>query len=124
KGDTLGNTPWALTFTPEYHFSVLGGKDAYVRAQDQFHSHNAGAFPGNNPNSISYDPDIPLAPATNLLNLRAGLIWSGFDTSIFVNNALNSQPPLRLAHPVVGDPLYNDITFRPLTAGVTVTYRY
>ena len=124
-GDRLaGTTPWMLTLTPEYRFTLAGGRELYLRAQDQYHSHLSGQTPGTDPNSISYDPAIPVAPATNLLNLRAGLAWSGLDASVFINNALNSTPSLRLEHPSLGDPLYTNVTFRPLTAGVTLTYRY
>jgi iron complex outermembrane recepter protein len=122
KGDTLGNAPWIITVTPEYDFK-LAGKSFYVRAQDKYHSHNGGNFPGNNPESISYDPAIPLPPSTNDLDLRAGVNWGKFDVSLFVNNALNSHPGLQLAHPLPGDPLFYNETFQPLTAGVTVVYR-
>jgi outer membrane receptor protein involved in Fe transport len=124
-GDHLaGSTPWMLTLTPEYRFTLSGGKEVYLRAQDQYHSHQAGPTPGTDPNSVSYDPAIPLVPSTNLLNLRAGLSWSGVDASVFINNVLNSSPSLRLEHPSLGDPLYTNVTFRPLTGGVTVTYHY
>ena len=113
-----------MSFTPAYHVALFGDKDAYIRGQYQYHSHNGGAFAGGNPNSITYDPNIPLPPATSLLNLRAGLSWSGIDASVFVNNALNSHPSLRLSHPLGGDPLYSNLTFRPLTAGLTLVYRY
>jgi iron complex outermembrane recepter protein len=122
KGETLGNTPWIITATPEYDFRI-GEKDVYLRAQDIYHSHNGANWPGDNPNSITYDPAIPLPPANNLLDLRAGVIFSGFDISLFINNALNADPGLRLAHPLAGDPLFYNVTFRPLTAGVTLIYR-
>jgi outer membrane receptor protein involved in Fe transport len=125
KGDTLpGTSPWIVSLTPEYRFTAFGEKQFYLRAQDQFHSHNNGSFPGMNPDSISYDPDIPLPPSRNLLNLRAGMIWSGVDASLFVNNVLNSHPGLQLSHPVAGDPLFSNLTFRPLTVGATLIYRY
>jgi iron complex outermembrane recepter protein len=123
KGETLGNTPWIVTAIPEYDFQI-GEYAVYMRAQDEYHSHNGANWPGNNPNSITYDPAIPLPPATNLLDVRAGVIFHGLDLSLFIDNALNSAPGLRLAHPLAGDPLFYNVTFRPLTAGVTLVYRH
>lgn len=123
KGETLGNAPWIITATPEYDFRV-GDKSVYLRAQDTYHSHNPGNWPGDNPNSITYDPAIPLPPGSNLLDLRAGVIFAGFDVSLFVDNALDADPGLRLAHALPGDPLFYNVTFRPLTAGVTLIYRH
>jgi iron complex outermembrane recepter protein len=122
-GETLGQTPWVVTATPEYDFQV-GDYSVYLRAQDEYHSFNSGNWPGNNPNSISYDPAIPLPPETNLLDVRAGVVWGPFDLSLFVNNALNSHPTLLLFHALPGDPLFTASTFQPLTAGLTLIYRH
>jgi iron complex outermembrane recepter protein len=123
RGDTLGNAPWIVTVSPEYDVFV-GDRTIYFRAQDEYHSHNGGNWPGNNPESVSYDPAIPLTPASNLLDLRAGLEWSGYNVSLFVNNALNTHPNLQLSHNLPGDPLYFGYTFRPLTVGLTMTYNH
>jgi len=123
EGETLGNAPWIISAIPEYDFQI-GEYSVYLRAQDEYHSFNSGNWPGNNPNSISYDPAIPLPPATNVLDLRAGMAWGHFDLSLFVNNALNSHPTLLLFHALPGDPLFTASTFQPLTAGLTLIYRH
>jgi iron complex outermembrane receptor protein len=123
KGWTLGNSPWIATVTPEYDFH-LGEQDFYLRAQDKYHSHNSGNWAGNTAHSLSYDPDLPLPPSSNLLDLRAGMLWGGLDASIFANNALNTHPGLSLSHPLPGDPLFYNATFRPRTIGVTLVYRH
>lgn len=124
NGDTLpGTTPWVVSLTPEYHFSAFGGKSAYVRAQWQYHSHNGGTLTSLNPYALNFDPDIPAPPSRSLLNLRAGMEWSGKDVSLFINNVTNAHPGLQLSHPAGFDPLYSNTTFRPLTAGITFTYR-
>ncbi len=102
----------------------IGESSVYLRAQDIYHSFNSGNWPGNNPDSISYDPAIPLPPATNVLDLRAGVVWGSFDLSLFVNNATNSHPTLLLFHALPGDPLFTASTFQPLTAGVTLVYHH
>jgi iron complex outermembrane recepter protein len=122
-GETLGQTPWIVTAIPEYDFQI-GEYSVYLRAQDEYHSFNSGNWPGNNPNSISYDPAIPLPPATNVVDLRAGMIFRGLDISLFVNNVTNSHPTLLLFHALPGDPLFTASTFQPLTAGVTLIYRH
>lgn len=123
QGDTLVGSPWIITLAPEYDFFV-DDKTIYFRAQDEFHSHNDGNWPGNDPEAVSYDPAIPLPPSTNLLDLRAGVSWKGYDLSLFINNALNSHPDLGLSHNLPGDPLFFDYTFRPLTVGLTMTYNH
>ena len=63
-------------------------------------------------------------PATNLLNLRATLSWSSFDTALFVSNALDSRPTLTVSNACCTDPLLTGMTFRPRTVGASVTWRY
>jgi iron complex outermembrane recepter protein len=124
NGDTLGLTPWTARFSPEYDFTLLGRK-VYARGDYIFRSHNDGRPVGQDPAAVAtYDPTIPLDPTTHLVNLRAGILLSGLDLSIFVNNAFDSEPALQRYHDIPPSTLYTSTTFRPRTIGVTAAYRF
>lgn len=130
QGDTVGSpplgiSPWTLAVSAEYDFTPVDGYDCYIRIDDSYRSHNTGKSAAlDDPNALAYDPNIPFDPATNELDLRFGAVVGGADVSLFVNNVLNSHPLLQRTHDIPGSPLYYDLTFRPLTAGVTATYRF
>ncbi len=65
-------------------------------------------------------------PISNNLSLRAGVRFNGFDVSIYGNNLTNSHPLMFESRdvPASSDPLYFGRGVRPLTIGVTGTYRY
>jgi outer membrane receptor protein involved in Fe transport len=69
------------------------------------------------------DPDIPRAPATSVLDLRAGLRFGDIDVSLFVNNVLNDSPLLSYGHDDAGSGFYRSTTYRPRTFGITATIR-
>ena len=75
---------------------------------------------------------IPGLPVTRNLSLRAGARFGGVDLSVYGNNLTNAHPlmyaardiyPLPLGAPTT-DTLYFGRGVRPLTVGVTATYRY
>ena len=69
---------------------------------------------------------------TRNLNLRAGARFTGVDLSVYANNLTNDHPLMYAArdiypYPSNGptvDTLYFGRGVRPLTVGVTATYRY
>jgi outer membrane receptor protein involved in Fe transport len=124
SGDTLGQTPWDLTGTFEYDFTTPGEHQGYARVQEIFHSSNLGPFTYQHPDAYDYDPTLIGNPSTNQLNVRVGVVLSGFDISVFANNLLNAHPELGYSHATVVSPVYNAVTFRPLTAGLTGIYRF
>jgi iron complex outermembrane recepter protein len=77
-----------------------------------------------NPANGGYDPGAQPLPATNYLTLRSGVRWDRYDVSFFIDNLTNSHPELTRYSEVIGNPVHRDLTFRPLTGGVTATYRY
>ncbi|MFX7655941.1 hypothetical protein ABTJ67_20670, partial [Acinetobacter baumannii] len=86
-----------------------GDIDGYLRAEDVFHSRNPGPFNSQNPASpVLYKPDIPAIPATNQLNLRAGVNWQNVDIALFMTNALNAHPALGRYQDLVGSDLFTD----------------
>lgn len=125
EGDTLGLTPWTVRFSPEFSFRMLG-REAFVRADYVYRSHNSGRPVKHDPAiPATYNPTIPLDPATHLLNVRAGLSFaSGLSAALFVDNALDKAPLLQRWHDSPQTGLYTDNTFRPRTYGVTATYRF
>jgi iron complex outermembrane receptor protein len=129
NGDAVGSppavgSPWNITGSIRYGFTILNDHDAYVRAEDIFHSKNPGPFNSDIPASSLYLPLIPANPSTNQLNLRTGIAWSKLDISLFVNNVLNSHPALGRYQDTFTTRLFTDTTFRPLTGGVTAEYRF
>jgi outer membrane receptor protein involved in Fe transport len=129
SGDVIGNppnvtSPWNVTTSARYEFGLPGGQRAYLRAEDIFHSRNNGPFSSFDPQTTSYEPQIPANPSTNLANLRAGIAWSNIDISLFVNNAFNSHPSLNRYQDTPSSTLFTNLTLRPRTAGVTGSYRF
>ncbi len=129
NGDAIGSppfvtSPWNVTASAEYRFSVRAAHDSYIRLEDIFHSKNPGPFNTEIVGSTGYAPAIPANPSTNQLNLRTGIAWSSFDVSVFVNNLTNSHPALGRYQDTVYSTLFTDTTFRPLTAGVTASYHF
>jgi len=128
-GDALGAlprvpSPWNMTASVEYKFGLKGGMAANVRVEDIFHSRNPGPFYEYNPVSPFYDPGSRPDPSTNLVNLRAGVQWPGFDLALFVNNALDSQPTLGRRDNFTGGPIFTATTFRPRGIGLSATWHF
>ena len=116
--------PWTVTGSAEYTFQLFG-KQAYVWAEDAYHSKNNGPFSTHNAaNIVVYDPDLVSDPATNLFNIRAGLRFKTVDVSLFANNLFDSHPQLSLMHTNPGDPRFQAVTFRPRTIGITGVLRF
>jgi iron complex outermembrane recepter protein len=110
-------SPWNITASVERDFSLGRDVNVAIRAEDVVHSRNPGPFVRQ---PATY-PD----PATNVLNIRADLKWSGFDAAIFVNNVLDSQPMLsrRGSCGDCGPPTYAT-TFRPRSIGISGSWKF
>lgn len=123
-GDSLGIHPWSITGTIDYEHPIDGLGTLYGNATIEYHSRDNGRTAYLNPASVSYDPALPPAPATTMVNLRIGTRVAKFDISAFVKNLTNSSTWLSRNHDTVGNPILQDTTFRPRTIGLTVGYRY
>jgi outer membrane receptor protein involved in Fe transport len=128
KGDAIGalplvTAPWNVTTSAAYEIALAGARIT-LSAQDVFHSRNPGPFASDNPMAVTYAPSRQANPSTNLLNLRGMAAWSGFELSLFVNNALDSQPTLQARNHVSTDTLLYATTFRPRTIGLAGTWRF
>ena len=129
KGDAIGvlplvTAPWTATASVIYEFALPGGVRASLQAQDAFHSRNSGPFTSDNPAALVYAPTRRPNPSTNLLNLRSVVTWAHLELSVFVNNALDSQPTLQRRNYVPTDTLFYATTFRPRTVGIATNWRY
>ncbi|MDY6947688.1 MAG: TonB-dependent receptor [Pseudomonadota bacterium] len=120
KGEPLRVAPWSMHLSGEYVFDVRA-RDVYLRADYTRNTHDSTPLDLNSP---LVDPDIPRAPATSVLDLRAGLRFGDMDVSLFVNNALNDNPLLSIGHDDAGSGFYRSTTYRPRTVGITATFRY
>jgi iron complex outermembrane recepter protein len=127
RGDVIGDVgagaPWNITASVKYAFT-LSGREAYLRAENIYRSRNDGPFSSLNPLSESYSPDIPPNPATNMLNLRAGMDWSGVDLSLFLDNALDRAPTLGRYQDSRTSRLFTASTFRPRIVGVAAVFKF
>jgi iron complex outermembrane recepter protein len=132
EGDRLVGAPWTILASAEQTFANWSGRKPYVRADFQFTTAQTALLPGQDERNALFDSTIPGLPITRNLSLRAGFRWSGYDVSMFVNNALDQNPTLFESRDIASPPnsvqgddrLYFARGVRPRTLGVTATYRY
>lgn len=125
-GDAIDGSRLTLTVSGEYAFNLTDSAEAYLRG-DYTYTGGNDRTPGLNPNNSVYDPTAPNEkdPSLNLVNLRAGVRFSGLDVSAFVNNAFDSNHIYDNGSLGAFSPLHGGaLAFRPRTAGVTVSLRY
>jgi outer membrane receptor protein involved in Fe transport len=131
KGDTLPVPKYNVNLGLRYDFTVADDLDGYIRTDWQ---HASAYKRGFGPGSSTYNVDTYVAEATDFVTLRAAMLTGGFEFSIFANNLFNSQDILAKTGgrscgnaecTIVrsNNPVFNQITFRPRTVGITVTYR-
>jgi outer membrane receptor protein involved in Fe transport len=123
-GDTLDIPPWTATFAAEYKFRIADQYDAFARVDYSFTSQRTKPIPNEDPRTAFYDAGLRPDPATNLVNLRIGATLQKWDLEMYLNNVLNSHPQLSLQHQDQWTTLYEAQTFRPLTLGLSATYKY
>jgi len=117
-------SPWTGTVSADYRRPLTPVVTGYVAADDIFASHNPGPFTESDPRATSYSPGFRADPATNRLNLRLGLIRSGVELRLSVQNVFNSLPVLHLDSDAIGSSLYYAYTFRPRTLGLSCDWKY
>jgi hypothetical protein len=126
-GDSIGTlpqvpSPWSATTSLDYSLPLAGRPSVILHAENSIHTHNPGPFtrplPVYAPNSAD--------PTTSVLNLRATAAWSALNLSLFVDNALGSQPTLQRNSQagVPGATLFFATTFRPRTVGISLNVRH
>ncbi|KUR74582.1 TonB-dependent receptor [Novosphingobium sp. Fuku2-ISO-50] len=123
KGDHIDTQPWSGTVGATYERALSSAAQSYARVDYTYHSRSS-TTPLLDTANGGYDAAAVPAPQTQLVNLRAGVRFGRADVSAFVNNLFNSRPLLTRYSEVLGNSVHRDFTFRPMTAGLTATYRY
>ena len=125
KGDSLDVVPWTVTLGAQYNFTFLD-HDAFVRADYEFNSERTKPIPAEDPNIDPnfYDPGLRPNPPTNQVSARAGVSYNKWDLALYAENLLNAHPRLDLNHQDQFTTLYEATTFRPLTVGLSASYKY
>jgi iron complex outermembrane receptor protein len=125
RGDSFAVWPWTAALSAEYDFITHDSHQIYARVDASYLQGPAGRPAYRNPlDAAYYDPDLGLEPSTRLVNLRAGVKWSGFDVSVALDNALNANPILSRGHAGGGDQLFTAQTFRPRMLSMCAAYRF
>jgi iron complex outermembrane recepter protein len=119
-GDSIPTAPWTVSVGGQYNFHLIGDT-TYLRGDYQLSTRDNALIPGSNPKNVSiYDPGAITPQQIQFVSLRAGVVIKKFDVSVFVDNLLDDHPILYQSD--TGH-VYDDITMRPRTIGVTVTHR-
>jgi len=140
SGDHLQASPWNTDLNLEYVWSAFA-KKPYLRLDYQFATAQRSLIPYLDPaNAPNDDPTLQGLPEIRLLDLRAGVRFSGLDLSLFVHNALDFHTPIFTSRDLATTALngyaaangsvvdfdsnYFGRGLPPRTIGVTATYRY
>ncbi|HEY2404250.1 MAG TPA: TonB-dependent receptor, partial [Steroidobacteraceae bacterium] len=115
-------SPWIGAANLRYEWPITHAITGYTRIDEVVHSHNPGPFTELDPKAIDYDPRFVADPATSVLNLGLGLIWSKMDLRFFVNNASGAHPLLQSSADAPGSlPAYAH-TLTPRTWGLVAAW--
>ena len=129
RGDAIGTlpqvpSPWNVTASTDYRLDVVADWRLTLRLEDVFHSKNPGPFASYDPAAISYAPQIPPNPSTNVLNFRVSAEYQKLEVEAFVNNLLNSTPLLNRGQDTPTSDLFYRTTLRPRTVGVGAYWHF
>jgi hypothetical protein len=119
KGDVIGGPPFHLSAWMSYRFR-LADHDAFYRIDYTYQN----GTPSVDERIFSYDPTQPQPGTLKSLSMRAGMYLGGWEVSAFGNNLTNEASPFAIAHDIPGAEPYYESSYRPLTFGVTASYRF
>jgi outer membrane receptor protein involved in Fe transport len=123
-GDHLAGAPWTLAVFGEGHRPIYG-IDGYARLDYQYSAKQTSLIAAQNPLNGGSAAAVPGIPSTSYATLRVGGKWSGLDASLFAQNLFDTRPRLSSTEDGPnGTPLFQVISWRPRTVGVTVLYHY
>jgi iron complex outermembrane recepter protein len=123
-GSSIPNAgaPWTVSLSAAYNVPIGQRYNGYARA-DFTYTTQWRRFGVTDPGTPYYDPRLKPIPSYNVLNLRFGTQFDGFDVSLFVENVTNSAPALELTSSTTYDPQdWQNVTLRPRTFGLTATF--
>jgi hypothetical protein len=135
EGVALGAAPpWTVALGVQFDFNTLDHK-SYARVDYEYEGHNGNPTLTQDPRTATYDPYYYTARANEFVSFRVGTIVDRWNVSAFVDNVFDSHPSkvdssdpnstvYTYAPPTVTpSSLVSAYTYRPRTAGITVTYR-
>jgi outer membrane receptor protein involved in Fe transport len=121
KGDSLATPEWTATANAQQNFDLPMDAAGYARIDYQF---SGPYYRTGSAETYSYSPLTRDAPATNFVSVRAGAKKAGWDVSLFIDNLLNSHVSLYRYQDTIYSPGLRDVTFRPLTIGLTAIKKF
>ena len=123
KGQDLGVPHWQGTLGIEYQWPIFRhAAEAYARIDDQYTGsyYNGPEFA----DEAGYNPLIQKTPNANYVQVRSGVAFGDWDVSAYVDNLFNAHPALLTQYSGQVPNHAHIYTFRPLTGGLTATFRY
>jgi iron complex outermembrane recepter protein len=121
SGDSLAAPEWSATAAAQYNFKVMESVGAYARVDYQF---SGSYYRTGSAETFSYDQATRNAPTTHYVTMRFGANRDGWDVSAYINNVLDSRTSLYRYQDTSVSPGLRDLTFRPVTVGVTAAYKF
>ncbi len=132
--------PWTATLGPQYKFTAFD-RPSYVRLDYEWSSGEKWLPPSRDSRTGQYDAGAADLPSLTLplfsqhiLSMRAGMQFDHTQLSIFADNLTNSHQLLNSNHEVMtndpttgaplASPLYRNISYRPLTFGLTAVFKF
>jgi iron complex outermembrane recepter protein len=119
KGDVIGGPPFHVAAWTLYKFNLFN-HGAFYRIDYTYQN----GTPAVDKETFSYDPTLAQPGPLKSLSMRAGIYVSGWEVSLFGNNLTKEETPLAISHDIPGSEPYYLQSYRPLTFGVTASYRF
>ncbi len=119
KHDVIGGPPFHLAAWTMYRFRLFD-HDGFYRIDYTFQN----GTPAVDTRNYSYDGTLPVPGDLKSLSMRVGTYLNGWEVSIFGSNLTNERAPFAIAHDIPGSSPYYLSGYRPLTYGVTASYRF
>jgi iron complex outermembrane recepter protein len=119
KRDVIGGPPFHLAAWTMYRFRLFD-HGAFYRIDYTYRN----GYPAVDEKIFSYDPTLPQPGTLKSLSMRAGMYLGGWEVSVFGNNLTKEASPYAIAHDIPGVVPYYESSYRPLTFGVTASYRF
>jgi len=131
KGGAVdGASPaWVYSLSAQYNFHAIGDRQFFLRG-DLTGSSEQPRFGNLDPAHANYNPDLRPVPGYRELGARLGMavFGGGGSLELFGHNLTNAHPDLALANQSVlagfASYAYTDVTLRPRTIGLLLSYRW
>jgi iron complex outermembrane recepter protein len=119
KGDVIGGPPFHVAAWTLYKFNLFN-HGAFYRIDYTYQN----GTPVVDKETFSYDPTLAQPGPLKSLSMRAGMYVGGWELSLFGNNLTKEETPLAISHDIPGSEPYYLQSLRPLTFGLTASYRF